>query len=128
MVSYIEFLLESIMLIIMSTYKEGFVTDDFIVTKESIISRRDIKHIVRIPFTDTYKIVLNDDKHFINIDEKQFNNIKTHLKDNLERKCNDLEKENDMLKLHISLSPGGDEYIQVQEHFNAQKKYKSNES
>ena len=97
----------------------SFVTDDFIVTKHAILSRKHIKSISSIPYTSTYKIVLQDDKHFMNIDSVEFEMIQKSLKNNLENKCNLLEKENDMLKLHISLSPGGDEYISAQQHFNS---------
>jgi hypothetical protein len=39
----------------------------------------------------------------------------------MDQKIETLSKESDILKLHISLSPGGDEYLEAQQHFNKEK-------
>lgn len=102
----------------MSNENDCFVTHDFIVARTCILSRKDVKQIIRIPYTSTYKIVTVDDHHLLNIDESEFQIIKKSMNENQK-----LRHENETLKMHISLSPGGDEYLQAQQRFN-ENKYK----
>lgn len=103
----------------------SFITDEFVVLPNAIIPKNRIKCIKKKNFV--IKVITDDDEgqhDCMIINEIEFSDLKESLNKirTLGQENEDLLKENEMLRLHISLSPGGTEYLSAQQHFNKETK------